>query len=84
MKVFLVAIMSLVYSGDQKDVYIWSNPIFDNPEQCVEWVKDNGPTIYLHLKDEFPGDGLEKLLCVNEDKLKDFLEASQIEQGESI
>jgi len=81
---FLVAIMSLVYDGDSKDVFIWSDPIFANEVECVDFVQNNNYHIYNHLKAEFPGDKLDRLLCVEEERLKPFLEDSQAEQGDSI
>jgi len=81
---FLVAIMTLVYDGDSKDVYIWSDPIFANEVECVDFVQNNNYHIYNHLKGEFPGDKLDRLLCVEEERLKQFLEDSQAEQGDSI
>lgn len=84
MKVFLVAIMALVYNGDEKDVFIWSNPYFESMQECKVWVQENNFDIYTHLMKEFPGDQLDRLLCVQEDKLRQFLEYSQTEQGEKI
>ena len=84
MKVFLVAIMALIYNGDEKDIYIWSNPYFQSMQECKVWVKENNFDIYNHLRKEFPGDQLERLLCVEEDKLREFLQQSQTEQGAKI
>ena len=81
---FLVAIMSLVYDGDQKDVYIWSEPTFANEVECVDFVQYNNYHIYDHLVTEFPGDKLDRLLCVEQERLKEFLEDSQAEQGDTI
>lgn len=81
---FLVAIMSLVYDGDQKDVYIWSEPTFANEVECVDFVQNNNYHIYDHLVAEFPRDQLDRLLCVEQERLKEFLEDSQAEQGDSI
>ena len=82
---FLVAIMSLVHAGDSKDVYIWSDPTFTSEVQCVDFVANNNYHIYDHLKTQFPGDSLDRLLCVEESRLKQFLEnAPLVEQGDQI
>lgn len=81
---FLVAIMSLVYDGDQKDVFIWSDPTFANEVECVDFVQNNNYHIYDHLVAEFPGDRLDRLLCVEQERLKEFIQDSQAEQGDSI
>lgn len=84
MKWFLVAIMTLVYNGDEKDVYIWSDPHFESSAQCLEFVQQNRQDVDRHLRLQFPGDTLSRLLCVEEEKLRQFLTDSSTEQGESI
>jgi len=81
---FLVAIMTLVYDGDSKDVYIWSEPTFANEVECVDFVANNNYHIYDHLKAQFPGDRLDRLLCVEQERLKQFMIDSQAEQGNQI
>ena len=81
---FLVAIMTLIHNGDEKDVYVWSNPYFESSEQCLTYVKENPQDIYLHLKEQFPADKLERLLCVEEDRLRRFMNDAAVPQGDSI
>ena len=84
MKWFLVAIMTVLYNGDEKDVYIWSDPHFESSAQCLEFVQQNRSEVSSHLRREFPGDTVSRLLCVEEEKLKQFLTDAHTEQGESI
>lgn len=77
MKWFLVAFMSMTYSDGGKDLYIWYNPTFNSNTECTEWVKGNNNTIYLNLMEKFPNDRLDKLFCIQEDKLKKFLDANE-------
>lgn len=81
---FLVAIMTMVYDGDTKDVYIWSKPRFESNEQCLTYVKENPQDIFLHLKDNFPADKLDRLLCVEEERLKKFMNEAAAPEGNSI
>lgn len=82
---FLMAIMSLTHQQGAIDTYIWYNPTFENVEQCIEFVKDNNEPIYFTLMREFPNDRLDKLFCVPEDKLREFLQANkQLKQGQSL
>lgn len=75
MKWFLLAIMTNVYNGGlDKDTYIWKQPTFDNLEQCREWVQNNNASIFLHLKSVFPNDRMDRLLCINQERLQDFIE----------
>ena len=81
---FLVAIMTLVHNGNEKDIYIWSNPYFTSSQECLEYVKENPQDIYLHLKEVMPADKLERLLCVEEERLRKFMNEAQVPQGDSI
>ena len=82
---FLVAIMMTVYDGGKKDVFIWHNPSFESSQSCLEFVENNQQPIFNHLIKTFPGDKLEKLFCVPEDKLRNFLnEYKQNNEGQSL
>ncbi len=84
---FLVAIMTLIHNGDEKDVYVWQNPRFVTSEQCLEFVRNNNYLIYDHLKTEMPADKLDRLICVEQDKLKKFIlegGAYHVPKGDSI
>ena len=82
---FLVAIMMTVYDGGKKDVYIWHNPSFETSQTCLDWVEDNQLGIYTHLSKQFPNDKLERLFCVPEDKLRNFLNHyKEEEQGQRL
>jgi hypothetical protein len=82
MKWFLVAFMAMTYNDGGKDLYIWYNPTFDSSIECTEWVKKNNDTIYLNLMEEFPNDRLDKLFCIEEDKLEKFLDANEKAKSE--
>ena len=80
MKWFLLAIMTATYNGGlEKDTYIWQQPNFDTVEQCREYVANNNTAIFFHLKQVFPNDNLDRLLCVNQEKLKQFIEEGATE-----
>lgn len=74
---FLMAIMSITHLGGEIDTFIWTKPTFKSSEECIQWVKDNNQPIYFTLKEKFPNDKLDKLFCVQEDKLKRFLEMNE-------
>lgn len=80
MKWFLVALMTQVYSDNSIDTYIFYNPVFDSSQQCINYVQKNNEPIYFTLMREFPNDELHKLLCVEEEKLRKFLELNAAEQ----
>lgn len=85
MKWFLVAIMTVIYSGDEKNVYVFTKPAFDTVEQCKTYVQQNGESITKHLFLQFgPKDQMDRLLCVQEEKLKKFLEEAVVPQGSKI
>lgn len=78
MKWFLLAVMTMVYDGNAKDIYVWQQPNFESLEQCSTWVKDNNQSIFFTLKEQFPNDAMDRLLCVRQDKLEKFLKASTL------
>ena len=80
---FLVAIMATIYDGGKKDIYIWHTPQFENAKSCMNYVEQNGPAISGHLFKTFPEDKMEKLFCVPEQKLKNFLDTVKNE-GKTI
>jgi len=84
---FLVAIMTLIHNGDEKDIYVWENPRFTTSEQCLEFVRGNSKNIYEHLKVEMPGDKMDRLLCVEQERLRQFImegDAKVVPEGENI
>jgi len=83
-KWFLMAIMTMVYNGDQKDTFVWTNPIFDSKQQCVDYVKDNNQPIYFKLMENFPNDKLDRLLCVRQDKLEKFFKEGPVKRGDKV
>jgi len=85
MKWFLLAVMTITYNGGlEKDMFVWSNPTFNSLEECVDFVKNNNGPIYLTLKQEFPNDVLDRLFCVEQEKLKKFLEINEAQKGLKI
>ena len=85
MKWFLVAIMTVVYSGDEKNVNVFTKPEFETAEQCKTYVQQNGKGIAGHLFQQFgPKDQPDRLLCVQEEKLKKFLKEAVVPQGTKI
>ena len=84
---FLVAIMTLIHNGDEKVVYVWENPRFVSSEQCLDFVRNNSFDIFDHLKAEMPGDKLDRLLCVEKEKLRQFMiegGAKTVPEGDNI
>ena len=79
MKWFLIAIMTVTYNGGlEKDTYIWQQPNFNSVEECKNFVANNNTPIYITLKQNFPNDTLDRLLCVNEEKLRKFLQEGPV------
>ena len=81
---FLVAIMSLLHEGDQRDLYIWTEPTFSSAEECLTYVQEYPDAVWLHLAEKFPNDKLSRLLCVDEEKLMDFMENADKAKGDPV
>lgn len=74
----LVAIMAGLYSDGSQDVFIFQDPIFQNQRECVDFVSTNNYVIYDKLTSEYPNQKLDKLLCVDADKLEILLKDGYI------
>jgi hypothetical protein len=77
MKWFLVALMTMLHGpGEERDIFIFTTPSFDTSEECIRYVQTETFLIFSKLKQEFPNDPLANLVCVKEDKLKEFFKKS--------
>ncbi|MBR19856.1 MAG: hypothetical protein CMA64_06885 [Euryarchaeota archaeon] len=81
---FLVAVMSMSYTQQTTNLYIFTDPSFTSSEQCIEFVKqpENGQMIAWKLKNEFPLQTMQNVYCVPENEMEKILEKSKPAQKE--
>jgi hypothetical protein len=76
MEWLLVAIMSMVHVPTGQDIYVFTKPVFESSQECVEYVQENPRALMFKLQMEFPKDKVDKLLCVEKQKVEEILQKS--------
>lgn len=85
MKWFIYVIMVGMYSDGTQDTYLFTNPVLPSLETCQEYVFKNSNAIRMQMMTEFDGKTIERVFCIEEEKLKKYLETViQQDEGTSI
>tara|TARA_B100001094_G_scaffold204593_1_gene198506 strand:- start:243 stop:557 length:315 start_codon:yes stop_codon:yes gene_type:complete len=71
-KEWLMVVM-LASSPTNPDVFIFEQPVFDNPQTCIEWV-NTYPMYWIPVvQNAYPESELHNVVCVEHDKLKELV-----------
>lgn len=81
---FVYVIMAGLYSDGTQDTYLFTNPVLPSLEACQEYVYVNSNAIRMELMTEFDGKSIERVFCIEEEKLKKYLETVTQQDGTSI
>jgi len=84
MKWFILVIMMGTFSNGEKDIFVYHNPELPSLEACQQYVYVQSGEIRRQMMIEFQGRQIERVFCIQEDKLKKFLEVSAKPPGSSI
>jgi hypothetical protein len=76
MKVLIVALMALTITDGSRDIFVFTQPQFQNTTECVEYVQQNSRALMFRIYKEFPGDSLDRIMCIPEENVKKILEFS--------
>ena len=76
MKVLIVALMAITMADGSRDIFVFTKPQFQNTTQCVEYVQQNSRALMFRIYKEFPGDSLDRIMCIPEENVKKILEFS--------
>ena len=80
---FAVAIMLGVHSDGTKDVFIFQQPKehghFHSSTECKQYVQDNPLPIIKALVTEYGPRPIEKVLCVPEKNVRQFIEERNLD-----
>ena len=80
---FIVAVMSGVYTDGTNDVFIFNNPQdhghFHSSMECKDYVKDNTISIVKALLNEYGPRPVQKVLCVPEKNVRQFIEERDLD-----
>jgi len=73
---FIYVIMIGMYADGTQDTYLYTQPTLPTLEACQEYVYNNSRAIRMDMMEEFNGKQIERVFCIEEQKLKQFLEYS--------
>jgi len=77
MKWFVYVIMMGMYGDGTQDTFLYTEPTLPTLEACQAYVYNNSSVIRMDMMQEFEGKQIERVFCIEEEKLKKFLELSQ-------
>lgn len=77
MKWFIYVVMTGMYSDGTQDTYLYTEPTLPTLEECQAYVYNNSSALRMDMMTEFGGKQIERVFCIEEQKLKQFLELSQ-------
>lgn len=80
MKWFIYVVMMGMYSDGTQDTYLYTQPTLPTLEACQEYVYSNSNHIRKDMMIQFEGKQIERVFCIEEEKLKQFLDIS-LEKG---
>ena len=73
---FLVAIMATIHVPTGQDIYVFTKPVFESRQECIQYVQENPQALQFKLQMEFPGDKLHQMVCVPQDNVEKILQNS--------
>lgn len=74
MKWFIYVIMVGMYSDGTQDTYLYTEPTLPTLEACQQYVYENSLDLRQDMILKFQGKQIERVFCIEEQKLKQFLE----------
>ena len=77
MKWFVYVIMIGMYPDGTQDTYLYTEPTLPTLEACQAYVYNNSSTLRMDMMQEFEGKQIERVFCIEEEKLKKFFELTQ-------
>jgi len=77
MKWFVYVIMMGMYGDGTQDTFLYTEPTLPTLEACRAHVYNNSSMIRMDMMNKFDGKQIERVFCIEEEKLKKFLELSQ-------
>ena len=73
-----------MYADGTQDTYLFTEPTLPSLEACQEYVYKNSDVIRKDMMIQFNGKQIDKVFCIEEEKLKKFLETVTQQDGTSI
>ena len=73
MKWYIFVIMLGMYDDGSQDTYLYYEPTLPTLEECQTYVYMNSEQIRRKMMFEFDGKSIRQVFCIEEQKLKKFL-----------
>lgn len=77
MKWFVLVIMMGMYSDGTQDIYVYNDMGLKSLEECQTWVAVSSRALRQDMKNKFDGKSIERVFCIEEKRLEEFLKLSQ-------
>ena len=77
MKWFIYIILAGMYPDGTQDTYLYTEPTLPTLEACQEYVYVNSNALRMDMMIEFEGKPIERVFCIEEQKLKEYFETLQ-------
>jgi len=77
MKWFIYVIMVGMYADGTQDTYLYTEPTLPTLQACQEYVYVNSDTLRMDMMIQFNGKAIDRVFCIEEEKLKKFLDVSK-------
>ena len=63
-----------MYSDGTQDTYVYTQPTLPSLEACQQYVYQQSNVLRQDMMIEFDGKSIERVFCIEEEKLKKFFE----------
>ena len=74
MKWFIFAILVVFHADGTQDTFVFTDPVFNSSQECLEYVYQNSPSIQFTIDSEYGQHvKVNKMMCLREDTLKKVL-----------
>lgn len=77
MKWFILVVMMGIHSDGTQDTYVYTQPTLPTLEACQRYVYEASNAIRMDMMIEFNGKQIDKVFCIEEQKLKEFFAVMQ-------
>lgn len=74
MKTFLIVLVMMVNANGYEDLYVIQEPTFENPKQCIAYVRNNANQLVGKAQLAYDGHPVQDIYCVEKNKLQTIVQ----------
>ena len=71
---YILVVMMGIYADGTQDTYVYTEPTLPSLEACQQYVYVESNNIRREMMIEFDGKPIERVFCIEEEKLKQFFQ----------